>query len=83
MNLDKQSLIAELRKTLEDVESQIDVIKRHADDTPDWENSNPVNEFVPSISPMELRLPDGSWPMIPLLSAKAECLNAIAKLVTA
>lgn len=68
--LDKQDLIESLKETLDKIETQIDVLEHLA-----FHRTHG--------SAHELQLADGSWPMIPLLVAKAQTLNALAHLVTA
>lgn len=56
----------ELRNLLMDIEMQISEIRGQASQM--------------GISPYKLRLSDGSWVMIPLLSSKALVLNGLAVL---
>lgn len=71
-----QSLAVELRKALNEVETQIDILKQEAERAiylgppphPTWQN---------------MKNTDGSYPAIALITAKANLLLAIATLRTA
>lgn len=68
-HIDKQDLINSVKETLDLIEAQIDVLEHQA-----------FHQTHGSVH--DMRLSDGSWPIIPLLSAKAQALNALAVLVT-
>jgi hypothetical protein len=68
-HIDKQDLINLVKETLDMIEAQIDVLEH--------QTFHQTHGRV-----RDMRLSDGSWPIIPLLSAKAQALNALAVLVT-
>lgn len=62
--VDKMNLGHELVRTLSQINNQIEEVKTQAE--------------ASEIAPYRLRDTQGNWILIPLLSAKAQCLNALA-----
>lgn len=66
MEVSPNALRKDTAATLRQVEAQIDTLTREA-------NAN-------GIEPTSLKYTDGTWPIIPLLLAKATCLNTLTLL---
>lgn len=62
--VDKMNLGHELVRTLSQINNQIEEVKTQAENM--------------DIAPYRLRDTQGNWVLPPLLSAKAQCLNALA-----
>ena len=69
-----QSLMSELRKTLAQVDKQIDTVKA------EFEADKAAGRYLPEATVYNIKTKDGHHILVPLLCAKSDCLLAISNL---
>lgn len=66
-------LLAQIDKQMQVIEDQAGIIRTGA-------QNEDFNVFMDKVDPFYVRLEDGSYPMVPLLVAKAQVLSALTML---